>query len=646
LLDPDMLPPIQRQKFVAVAAVVLLTAVAFLPSLRNRAVSDDFALIVRRDAILKTPQGLWQLVTNPYWWGTADVEARHDLYRPFASATFWLDYQIGGLSPWAYHLSNLLVHCGVTLLTYAVLSPLSGQGLALAVAALTGVGPVAVTSVGWSSGRTDLWATLFALLFLFFFERARRGLSRWNLAGAMTAFFFALASKETAAIAPLVAWVLQHCRRSFAGHKAQAASAIRDYAVLLIPLAAYLTLRWAVLGTLGPREGGAAHLGVLTFVPRLPEQILRSVFHAVVPLHYRYFSELVWSEPGQRNLVFILGWIVFLALAVLIVRGLARRRLWAAGGTWFALVLVPVYALGQTWAPISDFYMYAGLPGLWLLVLDGGRELARKLKLTRFVEGGPAAIFIAAVAVVFAALTWSQLPILHSSMSLAQNSVRREPHSAKAMMSLAEEYFYQGQDSVADEWMRKAAITRPSDLRPWTISARHYLEAGNAGKAARFVDTLAVRGKYSAEAQALIARYYYEMGRCDLAVETFRHSLRLDYPSVGTLFDYGMALICAGDNRAAVEAYRAVIALAPSWPQAYANLGLALENTGRLSEAVAAYETAVRQAPDFAQAWESLAKVRLKVGDRSQAQQAADAYFRLDPPPDRAQRLREMLSQP
>jgi Flp pilus assembly protein TadD len=136
------------------------------------------------------------------------------------------------------------------------------------------------------------------------------------------------------------------------------------------------------------------------------------------------------------------------------------------------------------------------------------------------------------------------------------------------------------------------------------------------------------------------------MGRCDLAVETFRHSLRLEYPSIGTLFDFGMALICAGDSRTAVEVYETVISLAPSWPQAHANLGLALENAGRLGEALSAYETAVQQAPHLAVAWESLAKASLKAGDRRQAQHAAETYFRLDPPPDRAQRLREMLSQP
>jgi len=635
-----------RQKPVAVLAVVLLVAAAFLPSLRNGYVSDDFALVGRRDNILKTPQGLLQLVTNPYWWGSADVEARHDLYRPFISATWWFDYQIGGLSPWAYHLSNLLVHLAVTVLIFVVLSPIAGRGLALAAAALTGAGPVAVTSVGWAAGRTDLWAALFILAFLILFERVRRGVSRWHLAGALMSFFFALASKETAVIAPVIAWMLGRCRRPAGSDETRVRRTIRPYVALLIPLAAYLAARWAVLGALGTREGATAHFSLLTFIPKLPEQILRSAFHAIVPLHYNYFSELIWSEPGQRNLLFILGWIVFLALIALILIGLARRQLWAAGGAWFGLVLIPVYISGQSWAPISDFYMYTGLPGLWLFVLDGGRALAGRLGPARFVEGKRAALLIGAVTIVFAVLTFSRLPVLQSSMSLVQNSVRREPRSAKAMMALAEEYFYQGQDSVADEWMRKAMAARPDDLRPRTISARHYLEAGNTNKAAAFVDTLAVRGRYSAQAQALIARYYYEMGRCDLAVETFRRSLRLDYPTVATLFDYGMALICAGDNRSAVEAYEAVISLAPSWPQAYANLGLALENVGRLGEAMYAYETAVQQAPSFAQAWESLAKASLKAGDRSQAEHAAEVYFRLNPPADRAQQLREMLTRP
>ena len=635
-----------RHKPIAVAAVVLLVAAAFLPSLRNGYVSDDFALIGRRDNILKTPHGLLQLVTNPYWWGAGDVGARHDLYRPLVSATWWFDYQIGGPSPWIYHLSNLLVHLAVTALLFAALSPLAGRGVALAVAALTGAGPAAVTSVGWAAGRTDLWAALFMVLFLILFQRVRRGASRWYLAGAMISFFLALTSKETAVMAPVIAWMLMRCRRPDESDRAPAPRAFRSYAALLIPLAAYLTVRWAVLGVLGTRISPTHEVSALSFIPKLPEQILRSAYHAIVPLHYDFFSELIWSEPGQRNLLFILGWIAFLTLIGLIVIGLARRQLWAAGGAWYGLVLIPVYTFGQAWAPISDFYMYTGLPGLWLFVLDGGRVLAGRLGFARFVEGKRAAVFIGVVTIVFAVLTFWRLPVLQSSMSLVQNSIRREPRSANAMIALAEEYFYQGQDSVADEWMRKATAARRDDMKPWTISARHYLEAGNANKAAVFVDTLAVRGRNSAEAQALIARYYYEMGRCDLAVETFRRSLRQDYPSVATLFDYGMALICVGDNRTAIEAYETLFSLAPSWPQAYANYGLALENLGRLGEAMQAYETAVQQAPNLAQAWESLAKASLKAGDRSQAQHAAEVYFRLNPPADRAQRLREMLSRP
>jgi tetratricopeptide (TPR) repeat protein len=212
-------------------------------------------------------------------------------------------------------------------------------------------------------------------------------------------------------------------------------------------------------------------------------------------------------------------------------------------------------------------------------------------------------------------------------MSLAQNGIQHEPHSTDAMIAMGDELFAQSQDSVGEEYMLRAAAARPEQLKAWTTTARHYLETGNVQKAARFVDTLAVRGRSSAEAQALIARYYYEMGRCDLAVETFRHSLNLDYPTVGTLFDYGMALICVGDNRAAVEAYETLLSLAPS-----------------LREALNAYRTAVQQAPDFTQAWESLAKASLKAGDLRGARAAAEEYFQLNPPADRAQRLRELLN--
>ena len=45
-------------------------------------------------------------------------EFKGTLYRPLTMATYSLDYYAGRLDPFSYHLTNLILHIGVTLLLW------------------------------------------------------------------------------------------------------------------------------------------------------------------------------------------------------------------------------------------------------------------------------------------------------------------------------------------------------------------------------------------------------------------------------------------------------------------------------------------------------------------------------------------------
>jgi tetratricopeptide (TPR) repeat protein len=628
----------------ALFIVLGLVALAFLPALQNGFVTDDNALVLKRAEVLRSGHGLVDLVSNVYWWGTGDVSARHDLYRPLVSATWWLDYRVSGIAPFGYHFSNYAVHLANTALVFAVLAPIAGPTMALGIAALFGVGPVAVTSVGWASGRTDLWETFFVLLFLLFFFRARERSSKTGWILACVSFFLALASKEGAVVAPLVAFMLDRSKMAVA-HPVRAEShRWRPYLYLLIPLAAYLLVRLAAIGAVLPRDVSTSR-GIGDEIRILAEAFIRSAAHVLVPLHYRYWSELPWSAAGEPGIGFIAVWVVFVALVALIIYGLYRRRLWAAGGAWFGLILLPVYLSGQHWAPQSDFYLYLGLPGLWLFAMDGIREFVQA-RLPGKIKPAMAANTVAALVLVFAILTFVRLPILKSDFTLAAHMVQREPHSVRALMSMGEQYFVLGDGARGAEYMRQAAAVNPENLQPWMKSASFFLSRRDLTGAAPYVDTLAARGAGSNDALGIVGRFYFEAGQCDKAVTTYRKSLALGTPTANTLYDYGMALLCVGDNETAGQVYRTALQVRPSWPEALMNLGLAAENLNHLADAQAAYVEALRQNPQLAEGWESLAIVNVKRGNLPAARSAADRYYQLSPPRERVARLQNLLNNP
>ncbi len=114
-------------------------------------------------------------------------------YIPVTWLSFGLNYALGGMNPWGYHLGNLLLHAANATLVYLIarrlLAAAQGNGsqsqhstgpivVAGAFAALVwGIHPLRVESVAWITERRDVlvWAVLPARR-----PRVPQGRSRWT----------------------------------------------------------------------------------------------------------------------------------------------------------------------------------------------------------------------------------------------------------------------------------------------------------------------------------------------------------------------------------------------------------------------------------------------------------------------------------
>lgn len=179
--------------------LLLLALVAFLPHLPALFCGfafDDTELIRNNPAVLApTPAAAW---SSPYWPGREVA----GLYRPWTTSSYWLDRTLFGLSPTAFHLTNLLLHVAVTLVAFTILTLLlpDRRGLTLGTAVLFAVHPVHTEAVVGIVGRAELWAALGALgaylaLILALRRPGRRAL--W-LSISTVAFAIGLLSKESA----------------------------------------------------------------------------------------------------------------------------------------------------------------------------------------------------------------------------------------------------------------------------------------------------------------------------------------------------------------------------------------------------------------------------------------------------------------
>ncbi|CAN0422955.1 unnamed protein product [Lampetra fluviatilis] len=119
------------------------------------------------------PDVPWTRVFYDDFWGTPlSHSGSHKSFRPLCTLSFRLNFALGGLDPWGYHLANVLLHAACTAvytrLTCTLLPPLPWGILA---GLLFAVHPVHTEAVAGVVGRADVGAGLFFLLSLLAYTR-------------------------------------------------------------------------------------------------------------------------------------------------------------------------------------------------------------------------------------------------------------------------------------------------------------------------------------------------------------------------------------------------------------------------------------------------------------------------------------------
>ena len=379
---------------------LLLTAVTVLNNWPMAAFDfawDDYGYVVRNYPI-QDPVSLKSLL----WCLTAFAEAN---WHPMTWLALHLQFQLFGLNPGGYHVTNLLLHIVNTLLLYALLYRTTrAVGKSLFVAALFSVHPLHIESVAWISEIKDVLSTFFFLLMLHAYSSyaIRPGIGRYSLVGILLAM--GLASKPMLVTAPFVLLLLDYwpLGRWTGGPEAVLPKtagpryAARRLILEKLPFLAMVAVV-CVLTYLAQREGGA--VASLNHTPMLVR--LANVTNSYV----MYVWRMIWPWPLSFFYPYeaIPAWRFGACLSGLAV---ASACFWRLQGPkpylliswlWYLGTLLPVIGLVQVGAQaMADRYTYIPSIGVftafaWLL-----DDLRRRLGLSSLL---PAAL---STTVVFA----------------------------------------------------------------------------------------------------------------------------------------------------------------------------------------------------------------------------------------------------
>ncbi len=203
-----------------VAAVLLgALALAFAPTLHAPFLLDDYFRIVANTGVA-TFWPPWRHFVDP---STSSSASEYLVqYRPLLPLSLSIDVALWGARAMPMRLGNIVLHAGVVLLTFGFVRELlahwsgatpltrrSSDLLALTVAVIVAVHPVATTTVNYISARDLVMAQCFLLVVLWTYAHHRRQgsapwspawLGRWAL--MLTAFALAMLAKQNVVVLP------------------------------------------------------------------------------------------------------------------------------------------------------------------------------------------------------------------------------------------------------------------------------------------------------------------------------------------------------------------------------------------------------------------------------------------------------------
>lgn len=411
---------------VAVAAVGIAAAVAFLPSLGGGFVYDDHRFYEGNEH-LRSVAILWRAFTDPV---AQTADGTHaGLWRPLRTLSLAFDHALFGSWAFGPHLVSVGLHAvGAALVTLLLLAwrlPALAAAIGGAVYAFH---PAQVECVAWISSRGDLlaaafvWASLLADL---------RGRPR----AALLAGIAALLSKEQAVVWPALA-VLSHVA---AGNELRRAlrSAVAPAIVVLV----FVGVRQSLL--LEPTQQGG--LGV----PVGAAQVVTMLGHQGLFTLTGVGSLFDWQmPPGLHPLGTTLAGVGLFA-------GVAWRpsRIPAA---WFLVAVGPTLLL-QPFVPlnilVADRFLLFALPALAFAVATSVARLPR----LEF----PGAL----AAVALGATSLALQPIWRDDAALWGRTARLVPAHFRAHAWLGEAAIRENRFEDAESHFMLASLSAPGDAR-------------------------------------------------------------------------------------------------------------------------------------------------------------------------------------
>jgi tetratricopeptide (TPR) repeat protein len=642
-----------KREFLHVALIAIAAALVYSNTLANSFHLDDYYRVVNNPGI-QTVSPVWRHFTDPRTMSTLD---RITQYRPLLPLTLSFDYALGGYDAAGYHIVNIVLQIAAGVLVYFLVIELLEYGsrsqahahngrLALLVALLFTVHPIAGILVNYVSSRDLLLMQVFLLASLFLYLRMRRsGFTRGRWAVVLALLALSILSKTNAAAAPLLIVAFEV---TVGRERLTSSAPWRRALPFAVVVAGYFLFTRFVLGFSDMAQVRDPAMPAWTYAVT---QMKLALFH--------YAQNFVWPFPIRQSPLVqpsftLFDPLVLLGLAFIVLTLVAAWRLRDSApvisfcilAAWILMIpessLLPLYHLAVDYRPY---------PSSAFVFLAVGTALERYIPARASLVLAAFVVYLA-LASYFMNRTWrtdetlwthsveyggDALAHMNLAMSLRdrtdprvrqnlEEALRLSPNYVLAHINLGLLLIDLGQAEQGLAEVRRAVQLTPRWAQAHYWLARAYARLGRYADAAGASATAAQLDPRNLSYQYQAAMDAQRVGNYASALQHVGEveKVRPDYEE--TQFIKGFALQMTGRVEEAIPALEAFLAAHPGHVQAEFDLGHALMTAKRCPEAIPHFESVLAGKPDYAAAHLHLSTCYAEAGNEAKASAHKAAY--------------------
>ncbi len=621
---------------------MLLLAMLFCYSnaMRSAFVFDDRTAVMLNDSIRSV------LPLSQSLWGPRDTPVAG---RPLVNLSFALNYACGGLNPFGYHLTSILLHWINTAMLFTLVHrtlnksswddpwPDIAWQFSFAVASLWALHPLQTETVSYVTQRSELFVAFFLLATVYCSRRAwdaaNDNLRRTWTAIAIFCCALGMGCKEVMVVTPVLV-------------------VLYDLSMLKEPLARLIQRRWplyagllstwvilALLLSANPR-GKSIELGTYDSVVAY----LKTQSWAVT----QYLKLSVWpagmcGDYGELRITDWKIWFPCMLTLALIASGTLfawfRWRPLSFLGVWFFLILAPTSSIIPIITePIAERRMYLPLAAVVVLFVACfvkilGRWLDRpsaskvrwKLSQTGMFAG------YAFLAVTYCVVTFYRNEVFQRELTFWKDVTEKCPQNIRGFLNLGNSYLFEKQPELA-----LINFLRAVQREPYYVDAHRNLKTlyslhGLVDEATLHNQSVISPNANVADGYFKLGNRYGTQGKSEHAVIYYDLAIALGCQHPQLHLNRGLMLLRENRFEAATISFRRSIELNPNLPDAYVSLGDVFFTQERYDESIAAYRDVVERFPQEISAYANLAAALTRKKNYDESIQWSERALKLNP---------------